>query len=465
MAHLLLSAAHKSSGKTTITLGLCAALHERGLKVQPFKKGPDYIDPMWLSLAAGQNCYNLDFNTARSECIQGLFTSRSSQADLSLIEGNKGLHDGLARDGSNSNAALAKLLNAPVVLILDTRGMTRGIAPLILGYQAFDTEVNIAGIILNQVGGPRHESKLRDAVEYHTGLPVLGAVHKDSALHIRERHLGLVPSNEAGSAGKTIRHIARTIGEQLDLDAVLEVANQAGPLPQVTLDTVQTPTGPPVRIGIARDPAFGFYYADDLEAMEAAGAELVPINTLTDSQLPDIDGLFIGGGFPEVHLKALEANESLRHAIHDAIENGLPTYAECGGMMYLSRCIRWDEDRGNMVGVIPADSIMYERPQGRGYVWVEDTGHGPWSIAQESTGGAFSAHEFHYSRLENLGEGLEYAFHIKRGVGINGQSDGIIYKNLLANYVHLRNGKDYRWTDRFIAFVRQHKASIARCAS
>lgn len=466
MGHLLLSAAHKSSGKTTITLGLCAALRERGLGVQPFKKGPDYIDPMWLSVAAGRSCYNLDFNTAKTQCIQDLFSIKAAQADISLIEGNKGLHDGLARDGSNSNAALAKLLGAPVVLILDTRGMTRGIAPLILGYQAFDTEINIAGIILNQVGGPRHESKLRDAVEYHTGLPVLGAVHKDTSLHIRERHLGLVPSNEAGSAGQTIRHIARTIGDQLDLDALLAVAAKAEPLPAASIPDITPAAAPDVRIAIARDPAFGFYYADDLEAMAAAGAELVPINTLSDPKLPNVDGLFIGGGFPEVHLKALEANESLRRSIHHAIENGLPAYAECGGMMYLSRSIRWDKESGDMVGIIPADSVMHDRPQGRGYVRVEDTGHGPWSIAHDSAGGAFSAHEFHYSRLENLDDDFEFAFRIKRGVGIDGQSDGIIYKNLLANYVHLRNGKDYRWTDRFVSFVRQHKAAAqTRCAS
>jgi cobyrinic acid a,c-diamide synthase len=459
MAHLLLSAAHKSSGKTTISLGLCAALHARGLRVQPFKKGPDYIDPMWLALASGQSCYNLDFNTARTECIQGLFALKASQADISLIEGNKGLHDGLARDGSNSNAALAKLLGAPVVLVLDTRGITRGIAPLILGYQAFDRDVNIAGIILNQVGGPRHEAKLRDAVEYHTGLPILGAVHKDPSLHISERHLGLVPSNEAGEALQTIKRIGDSIASQVDLDALLEVAAQAEPLPETRIDEIKTETTPVVRIGIARDPAFGFYYADDLEAMEAAGAELVPINTLTDQQLPDLDGLFIGGGFPEAHLKALEGNSLLRKAIRNAIEDGLPAYAECGGLMYLTRSIHWKGQTGEMVGILPADSVMHERPQGRGYVRVEDIGQAPWSIAHGSTAGSsFSAHEFHYSRLENLPAGLEFAFRIKRGVGIDGHCDGIIYKNLLANYVHLRNGKEYRWTDRFISFVRQHKA-------
>lgn len=456
MGYLLLSAAHKSSGKTTISIGLSALLHARGLKVQPFKKGPDYIDPMWLGLASRHNCYNLDFNTAEPKEIQSLFASKNRGADISLIEGNKGLHDGLARDGSNSNAALAKLLGAPVVLVLDTRGMTRGIAPLIMGYQSFDQQVNIAGIILNQVGGPRHEAKLRDAITYHTGLPILGAVHKNSTLHIRERHLGLVPSNEAGAARQTIDQIARIIGDQIDLDALLSVADQANLRLGLASQPRDNPT-PDVRIAIARDPSFGFYYADDLEAMEAAGAELVPLNTFNDSSLPAVDGLFIGGGFPEAHLKALEANSSLRRSIHQAIEAGLPTYAECGGLMYLCRSIQWQGQQGEMVGVIDADAVMCERPQGRGYVHLEDMGHAPWPIALESAGGAFSAHEFHYSKLENLGSDMEFAFRVKRGVGIDGESDGIVYKNLLANYTHLRNSKDYRWTDRFVAYVRQHK--------
>ena len=457
MGRLLLSAAHKSSGKTTITTGLCRALHARGLRVQPFKKGPDYIDPMWLKLAAGRSCYNLDFNTSATTEMCDLFVHKSGPADIALIEGNKGLHDGMARDGSNSNAALAKLLNTPVVLVLDTRGITRGIAPLILGYQAFDPDVQIAGIILNQVGGPRHEAKLRDAVEYHTGLPILGAVHKDPELHITERHLGLVPSNESREATAIIDRITRAISEQVDLDTLLEVAGQVDPLPpEVVPEVRQNPT-PDVRIAVAQDAAFGFYYADDLEAMEAAGAELVPLNTLHDQQLPDVDGLFIGGGFPEAHIKELEANRALRESIRNAVEQGLSTYAECGGLMYLTRSIHWNDSSGEMVGVIPADTIMHKRPQGRGYVKLEETGLSSWCLGNKSNDNLFCAHEFHYSRLENIGDSLEFAYQVARGVGIGGGRDGILYKNLVANYAHLRHGGNNRWTDHFIDFVRKQK--------
>ena len=196
MSRIFISAARKSSGKTSISIGLCAALHSRGLNAQPYKKGPDYIDPHWLSEAAGRNCYNLDFYTMQHEEILATYARFSSDADISVIEGNKGLYDGLDLDGSNSNAALAKLLKAPVVLVLDARGMTRGIAPLILGYQAFDTDIDIKGVILNKLGGYRHEDKLRKVIEHYTDVKVLGAVHNSSELDIEERHLGLVPSHE-----------------------------------------------------------------------------------------------------------------------------------------------------------------------------------------------------------------------------------------------------------------------------
>ncbi len=459
MSHLLLSAAHKSSGKTTVSLGICGALRERGLQVQPFKKGPDYIDPMWLGLAAGRSCYNLDFNTTESGEIQRFYSYKSNTADIGVVEGNKGLHDGLARDGSNSNAALAKLLGIPVVLILDVRGMTRGIAPLLLGYQSFDPKVNIAGVILNQVGGSRHETKLRDAVEYYTDTRVLGAVQKHPQLRITERHLGLVPSNEVGTAAAAVRRISRIIDDQIDLDAVLEVASLAAPMTIESKQRKQEVGPADVRIGIARDSAFGFYYEDDLEALEEAGAELVAFNTMSDIELPKVDGLFFGGGFPETHLRELEANSNLRVAIRDAVEDGLPVYAECGGLMYMTRSIRWGKEVGEMVGVIPADTVMHDHPQGRGYVRLHETGHSPWPPANDKEI-EFGAHEFHYSRLDNLEGTLDYAFRIIRGAGIDGEWDGLIYRNLLANYAHLRNGKDNCWTDRFLAFVRQKKKGL-----
>ena len=451
MAHLLISAAHKSSGKTTVTLGLCAALTARGMTVQPFKKGPDYIDPMWLSIAARRACYNLDFHTMSPGEIRSLFVSRAAGADLSLIEGNKGLHDGLSLDGSNSNAALAKLIHAPVVLVLDTRGMTRGVAPLVLGFQAFDPAVEVAGVILNQVGGVRHEQKLRSILDEYTDVPVLGAVQRDPRVEISERHLGLVPSNEAQGARATVARLADAIAEQVDLETLSGLARNTV-VPAVTPEVGQGTFRGRLRIAIARDAAFGFYYADDLEALTAAGADLIPFDTLKDARLPEADAIIIGGGFPEVHARALEANVPLRQAIRRAIESGLPAYAECGGLMYLSRTIRWRGASFEMVGVLPADVQMSERPQGRGYARVQETSDSPWPRAADTTM-SVPCHEFHYSRLEKLEPGLAYAYQLLRGTGIDGERDGIVYRNLLASYVHLRNTGRSRWTDRFLAFV------------
>ncbi|MFN3397290.1 MAG: cobyrinate a,c-diamide synthase, partial [Sulfurimicrobium sp.] len=233
MSRLLISAAHKSSGKTTVSIGLCSALTNRGLVVQPYKKGPDYIDPMWLTAATGRDCRNLDFYLMGRDEIVDTYQRHTSGANLSLIEGNKGLYDGLDLDGSNSNAALAKLLHAPVVLVIDARGMTRGIAPLILGYQAFDTDIRIAGVILNNLGGARHEGKLRAVIEHYTDVPVLGAVHHDPRLQITERHLGLMPSNETGEALEHIRTIGSIVGSQVDLDSLIRIARSAPPLGRV----------------------------------------------------------------------------------------------------------------------------------------------------------------------------------------------------------------------------------------
>jgi cobyrinic acid a,c-diamide synthase len=459
MSRLLISAAHKSSGKTTVSIGLCAAFRARGTKVQPFKKGPDYIDPMWLSVASGRPCRNLDFFMMGQDEIVAEFQRHSIGADISLIEGNKGLYDGLNLDGSNSNAALARLLQAPVVLVIDARGMTRGIAPLILGYQAFDRNINIAGVILNNLGGARHESKLRAVIEHYTDVPVIGAVHHDKRLEIVERHLGLMPSNEAEAATRRVNEIGEIVGAQVDLDKLLEIASSAPDLPALTQQIAEAPIPvslPKVRIGWAKDKSFGFYYADDLDALRAAGAELVPLDTLHDPHLPEVDGLFIGGGFPELFMSELEANTTLREEIGRAIENGMPTYAECGGLMYLARSLTWHGEKRHMVGVIPGDVVMHEKPVGRGYIRLNETGESPWpASAGPSPRPEVRGHEFHYSSLDNLDtSALKYAYEVKRGHGIDGHYDGIVYKNLLASYAHLRSLGAYNWAARFVAFVR-----------
>ncbi len=380
---VLISATHKSSGKTTIAIGLCHALRQRGLAVQAFKKGPDYIDPMWLTAATGRRCRNLDPYLSEAGEYRSAFRRHAATADVSIVEGNKGLYDGLALDGSNSNAALAKVLGLPVVLAIDARGMTRGVAPLILGYQAFDRDVRIAGVILNNLGGSRHEAKLRMVIEHYTDVPVLGAVHCDARLAIAERHLGLTPSNEADGAEQRIAAIGDLVRAQVDLDALLAIAGDTAPFAgsQDVLAEPHPPhLAPDLRIGVLQDRAFGFYYAEDLDALRAAGATLVRIDAVSDAQLPNVDGLFIGGGFPEIYAAELEANATLRTRIRSAVEAGMPVYAECGGLMYLARSLTWRGQTHRMVGAIPGDVVMHDRPVGRGYVSLAETPGFPWGV-------------------------------------------------------------------------------------
>jgi cobyrinic acid a,c-diamide synthase len=454
---VFISAAHKSSGKTTVSIGLAAALAARGEVVQPFKKGPDYIDPIWLSLAAGRACYNLDPYLTGAGEIQASFARRmcdgTPPATIGLIEGNKGLHDGLDLHGANSSAALALMLSAPVVLVIDARGMTRGIAPLILGFQAFEPKANVAGVILNRLGGSRHESKLRAAIEHYTNVPVIGAIPNHESLAIGERHLGLVPGNEDPAAQGRVAAIAARVAASVDLDRVLRVAACAPALCVPAGAPGSPPRGASVRVAIARDEAFGFYYADDLDALREAGAELVAFDALRDHCLPPADALFIGGGFPETHLEALAANVALRAEIRDRVAAGLPTYAECGGLMYLARGVEWKGRRAEMVGAIPADIVMHERPVGRGYVHLRETGGNPWPGAGPAA--PIRAHEFHYSSVENLPADTVFAYEVERGHGIDGRHDGIVRGNLLASYAHLRSVPGSPWAPRFVDFIRR----------
>lgn len=461
MSRVYISAAHKSSGKTTVTIGLCAALSARGYRVQPFKKGPDYIDPQWLAKASDQPCYNLDFNTMTHAEIDALWETHSIGADVSILEGNKGLYDGVDPEGSDCNAALAKQLGLPVILVVDVEGITRGVAPLLMGYQTFDTDITISGVILNKVVGDRHEAKLRAAIQKYTDLPVLGAIRRNADLVIDERHLGLVPSNEHQMAMQQIETIQRQIEQQVDIDAIIELlaidktSDKSSSIAS-ELKTSNESTMASVRIGIAQDSAFGFYYRDDLEAFAENGAELVPIDLINDKTLPELDGLFIGGGFPEMHMLKLSEHKSMHKQIQSAVEDGLPVYAECGGLMYLCRQISWHDRNYEMAGALPADVVMHKRPQGRGYVRLKETGNSLWPIKDDR--GEIAAHEFHHSSLENVAEDIQYAYEVKRGQGIDGKYDGMIYRNTLASYAHLRSVQSSPWVKGFVDFVKARKA-------
>jgi len=462
MGQVLISAAHKSSGKTTLSIGICAALSARGVALAPFKKGPDYIDPMWLQQASAAPCYNLDFYTMSAAEIIGVFRQHCANREFALVEGNKGLYDGLDLDGSNSNAALAKLLKLPVILVIDAQGMTRGIAPLILGYQGFDQEIQIAGVILNKLGGSRHESKLRRVIEHYTNVPVIGAVHRHPDLHLLERHLGLLPSNEASESDRQIKAIAQVVENQVDLERLVEIGSQQNSVLSDSENTgaeiisATTQAKMPLKIGIAHDAAFGFYYPDDIQALQQCGAELVAVDMLHDASLPkDIDGFIIGGGFPETHLDLLSNNASLRNSVLSAAQRGLPIYAECGGLMYLCRSLNWNNQRRDMVGVIPADCEMHAKPQGRGYVKLKPLENHPWPLMRQQA--EIRCHEFHYSNLVNLEGNIEYVYDVTRGAGIDGKHDGIRIHNVLANYTHLRHVGNNPWVPAFIDWVTQLK--------
>ncbi|CAC9632879.1 cobyrinate a,c-diamide synthase [bacterium endosymbiont of Bathymodiolus sp. 5 South] len=444
---IYLSAAHKSSGKTVVSLGLCAAFKARTLKVQAFKKGPDYIDPIWLAQASGNPCYNLDFYTMSENEISALF--HQQQSDIAIIEGNKGLYDGMNTTGGDANADMAKLLDTNVVLVIDSNGITRGVAPLLMGYQTFDTNVNIVGVILNKVAGERHESKLVQAIEYYTDTPVLGAVRRSKELVIDERHLGLMPANESTQSQRFINSAARMIADQVDLDKILSLAS-AKKLVDMPVSVIAFSN---LTISVAKDPAFGFYYQDDLDAFKSLGVKIKYFDTLKASELPKCDGLFIGGGFPEMQLESLSSNQSLLADIKLKIEQGLPTYAECGGLMYLSQTITHQGKSHQMVGVIQANTVMTPKPIGRGYVQLAPTDQHPW----EGAASVIYAHEFHYSKLENINPKTRYAYKVLRGVGVDNKHDGILTHNLLATYTHLRSVGGNRWVEQFVNFVRKNK--------
>jgi cobyrinic acid a,c-diamide synthase len=452
-----IAAPQKSSGKTTLSIGLCRELHRRGLPVRAFKKGPDYIDPLWLARATGRTCFNLDFHTMSRDEIRGLFARELGPQGLGVIEGNMGLFDDTDIAGATSNAELAKLLGAPVVLVIDCRGLARGIAPLLLGYQAFDRELRIAGVVLNKVGGQRHAATLRRAVEHYTDLPVIGSLDRAADVEITERHLGLIPANEAGQVEARIEAIRRLVADQVDVDLILELAATAGePDRGGVLASSATPradcryTG--LRVGIARDEVFGFYYPDDLRAFERAGVALVDFSPLRDTDLPAVDALFIGGGFPECRMEDLQANRTMREAVAGFIAAGRPVYAECGGLMYLCRRLRWGDRVSAMCGVLQADVEMHPRPQGRGYVRLRETEAFPWPSLGEP-GAEIRAHEFHYSAIDTPSPDWRYAYEVVRGTGIDGRHDGIVHQRLLASYSHLRDVAGCHWPWRFLAHV------------
>ncbi|MDY6911525.1 MAG: cobyrinate a,c-diamide synthase [Chloroflexota bacterium] len=448
---VLISAPQGRSGKTIASLALCAGLKRRGLTVQPFKKGPDYIDPSWLSGAAGRSCRNLDPFLMAEETIVDSFRRACQGADLAIIEGAMGLFDGPESAGWGSTAHLARLLKTPVIMVVNTTRMTGSIAAMVTGYQHFLSDVNIAAVILNNVAGNRHERKLVTAIEQYCGIPVVGSIPRDTDIEMTQRHLGHVPFPENGESEATIKRICSKIEPGLDVETILSIAGKIETKQdQQSNDSVDI--AKTVKIGVIRDRVFNFYYQENLEALGRAGAELVFINSLQD-RLPEIDGLYIGGGFPEFFLQKLEANQELRKDIADAVEKGLPVYAECAGLMYLCSSINWQGQQYEMVGSIPAEIEFTDHPQGHGYVEAEVSVENPLF----PTGLISRGHEFHHSKLTKT-SGFDFVYRMKRGHGIGDGLDGIVYKNVFAAYTHLHALVTPQWAESFTALaLREQK--------
>jgi cobyrinic acid a,c-diamide synthase len=455
---LTISGLRGGSGKTVLTLGLIRAWRNRGLRVIPFKKGPDYIDPAWLSLASGEKCRCVDTFLMGSEGAQAVLRAGSVPSAISLIEGNRGLFDGVDTAGTHSTAELAKLMKSPVVLVVDCTKATRTVAAMVLGCTTLDQNVNLAGVILNQVGSARQERLVRQAVEEYAGASVLGAMPRVRALRLRERHLGLVPPSEHPHGEQILAATQRVVEEHVDVERVLEVAGTAEALEGVA-DGTETPIvvgDERPRIGVVRDSAFNFYYPENLEQLERLGAQLVFINALEDAHLPSVDALYIGGGFPETHAARLADNQSFRQSVRAQVEHGLPVYAECGGLTFLGDGIVMDGITYPMVGVFPVQFEIAAKPVGHGYAVMEVDQPNPFF----AVGTTIRGHEFRYSRALGYKPGtIKTAARVARGKGFDGERGGLCYKNVFASFCHVHALGLHCWARTLVDCATQYRRS------
>jgi len=458
-------------GKTIVSLGLIRSLCRLGYSVAPFKKGPDYIDPAWLSLAAGRYCHNLDTFLIEDETNRNIYLDVHPDANLCVLEGNRGLYDGYNVEGTHSFAELSKLLDIPVVLVVECNKTSRTVAAIVLGVKMFDPGLRLEGVILNNLAGERHRALITEAVERYTGLPVLGSIPRIRSMLPNERHLGLVPVFEHEGPEGLIDSLGDIVEKSVDLEKIAEIAGA----PEAP-DTVRTKLtigpfngistgGPKIeisrdkpRIGIARDSAFNFYYRENIEAIVRAGGSIVEISPIGDRSLPEIDALYIGGGFPETHAKELSDNTSFKSELRARIEEGLPVYAEGGGLVYLSDSIMIDGVRHPMIGIFPMDFDMARSPQGHGYTIFEVDLDNPFYAKGELLRG----HEFRYARILNDGGpgGLSTVFAMRRGAGIAGRRDGALFKNVLATFCHTHAASEnVRWPQRLVEIAALRKKS------
>lgn len=423
---VIIAAVMSGSGKTTITAGLLAALKKRGLNVQPYKIGPDYIDTGWHTLASGKISHNLDSWLVGKDKLQEIFTATSQGADISIIEGVMGLYDG-GRGGISSTAEISKLLDAPVVLVIDAKSMGTSAAAIALGFREFDKSVKLAGVILNRLGSDSHRKIIVDALD-KIGIKCFGAIKRNEEFHLPERYLGLVPTTENNSAD-VIEKICAAVEAQVDVDALIDLAKNSAPLEKFNYVEKFSPM---IRIAVAKDEAFNFYYGASLKELERLGAEIVFFSPLNDEALPEnISGLVIGGGFPEMFADKLQSNKKIRADIFHAAQSGLPIFAECGGYMYLMReLIDFDGKSFEMCGVLDGVATMTNKLQTVGYVEAEILS----DCVLGKAGDILRAHEFHFSTAQTSDEKIFKCTRMRTG---SEYLAGAVKKNIVASYLHI----------------------------
>lgn len=425
---IVLSGTSSGVGKTSITAAIIHGMKKRGYLVQPFKVGPDFIDPTYLSAVAKRPARNLDAWLMGERGVLKDFV-QNSRGDISVIEGVMGYYDGFG-GGSNfaSTHHVSNIVKAPVILALDASKAARSIAATALGFVKFHKNSRIAGFILNKIGSRKHEDLCRQALS-KLGIPIVGVIPRDASVTMESRHLGLIPVNEMKTLQQKIISIAKTYSDYIDIEKIIEIGSKAPSLPSVPKDHT---TKQRAKIAVALDESFNFYYQENIDSLRRAGASIEFFSPIHDKKIPTCDGLYIGGGFPEVKGELLERNSSMKKEIKEKAEDGLPIYAECGGLMYLTKSIRYKEKKFKMVGLYEADTAMQKKLK---LNYTQANVSKPCVISGKNS--TLHGHEFHFSELESISSDSKFAYEMDIGIGIRKSKDGMVQYNTLASYMHM----------------------------
>ncbi|MDE1725759.1 MAG: cobyrinate a,c-diamide synthase [Thaumarchaeota archaeon] len=425
---IVLSGTSSGVGKTSITAAIIHGMKKQGYSVQPFKVGPDFIDPTYLSAVSGRPARNLDAWLMGERGVLKDFVQHSHD-DISVIEGVMGYYDGLA-GGSNfaSTHHIANIVKSQVILILDASKAARSIAATALGFVKFHKNSRIAGLILNKIGSKKHEDLCRQALS-KLGIPIVGVIPRDTNQSLESRHLGLIPVNEIKSLEKKIKSIAKSYSDYIDIEKIIQTSNKAPRLPSIPQENIAKQR---TKIAVALDESFNFYYRENLDSLQKAGASLEFFSPVHDKKIPSCEGLYIGGGFPEVKGDMLERNSSMKKEIKEKAEDGLPIYAECGGLMYLTRSIRYKEKKFKMIGLYEADTVMQKKLK---LNYTKARVSKPCVVSKAN--GNLCGHEFHFSELESISKDSKFSYEMDIGIGIREKKDGIMQYNTLASYMHM----------------------------